>query len=116
MTDYLLALYDDPSEFADLSPDEIQAVIGEYLAWSEKLRAADRLIEGNKLADGEGRVLRGGETPTAVDGPYAEAREVLGGYTLVRAESYDDVTALCADHPHLKYGGTIEIRRIESFD
>ncbi len=50
---------------------------------------------------------------TAVDGPYSETKEVLGGFFLISAESYDDAIQICRDCPHLRFGGTIELRQIE---
>jgi hypothetical protein len=46
------------------------------------------------------------------DGPYAEAREVIGGLFIVEAGDYDEVVALSQDCPHLEFG-TIEIRQIQ---
>jgi hypothetical protein len=48
-----------------------------------------------------------------VDGPYAEAKEVVGGYYQIEAESYAEAIELCEDHPHLKYGGRIEVREVD---
>jgi hypothetical protein len=47
-----------------------------------------------------------------VDGPYAEAKEVVGGYFIVEADGYDDAVALCRDCPHLAYG-RIEVRQLD---
>ncbi len=115
MAKFILALYDDPSGFVELSPEQMQNVIGEYMAWSAKVEKSGHLIQGEKLTDGEGRVLRGGDKVSVTDGPYSEAKEVLGGFTVLKAKSYDEVQKLCKDHPHLKYGGVIEIREIEEF-
>ena len=46
------------------------------------------------------------------DGPYAEAREVIGGLFILEAASYDEVVSLCQDCPHLEFG-TIEIREVQ---
>jgi hypothetical protein len=46
------------------------------------------------------------------DGPFTETKDVLGGYYLVQAESYEQAADLCRDSPHLDYGA-IEVRRIQ---
>ena len=46
------------------------------------------------------------------DGPFAESKELVGGFFLVNAESYQDAVELCRDCPHLEYGA-IEVRRVE---
>ena len=48
------------------------------------------------------------------DGPYSETKEVLGGYYIVAAESYDRAVDLARDCPHFEYGGTIEVREIDT--
>ena len=97
----------------DISPDQIQAIIQRYVAWREKIQQHGRKVEGHKLTDGEGRVMRGGPGRTKItDGPYAEAREVIGGLFILEADTYDDVVELSKDCPHLEFG-SIEIREVE---
>jgi hypothetical protein len=116
MPQYLLLLYDDPAAaeaWAALTPEEIRAGIAEYAAWADSLAERGHLRGGEKLRDGSGRVLRGERgQPEVTDGPYAEAKEVIGGYFLIEAADYDEAAALCADSPHLGHG-TIELREIE---
>ncbi|MCC6406308.1 MAG: transcription initiation protein [Planctomycetes bacterium] len=117
MNQYLLLLHDQKDFGNGLSADEIQRIIGEYVAWSERLRATGKLVGGQKLRDGEGRIVRERQGKTTVtDGPYSEGKEVIGGYFLVHAESYDEALALCKGNPHTKYGGTIELRCIDAMD
>lgn len=47
-----------------------------------------------------------------MDGPYAETKEVLGGYYLIEAPNYEEAVRRSLDHPHLSHG-TIEVREIE---
>lgn len=117
MPNYMLLLHDDPSQFAGKSGDEVMAVIQDYMAWTERMRAAGRYVGGEKLSDEPGRVLRRVDGAARVhDGPYSETREVLGGYMTISAASYDEACALVLDHPHLAYGGTIEVRAVEALD
>jgi hypothetical protein len=109
----MLLLHESDSVLRDLSPDEMQKVIQRYIAWRQRVQDSGRQISGHKLADGEGRVLRGnGSAARVTDGPYAEAREVIGGLFIVDAGSYEEAVTLSRDCPHLEFG-TIEIRRIE---
>jgi hypothetical protein len=113
MPNYMLLLHDSGTMPPEMSPAGIQAVIQRYNSWREKVQAGGRKVDGHKLADGHGRVMRGrAGAPKVTDGPYAEAREVIGGLFIVEAATYDDVIALCQDCPHLDFG-TIEIREIE---
>ena len=98
---------------ADISPDQIQAIIQRYVAWRQKIQQNGRKVEGHKLTDGHGRVMRGAAGSTNVtDGPYAEAREVIGGLFIVDANSYEEVVELSKDCPHLEFG-SIEIREVD---
>ena len=113
MPEYMLLLHDSGRwNPAAMSPDEIQAVLQRYGAWRSKIQQSGRKISGHKLRDGEGRVVKGAGGAKVTDGPYAEAREVIGGLFVVEASSYDEAVALCRDCPHLDFG-TIEIREIE---
>ena len=113
MPNYMLLLHDTGTLPPDMSPDEIQKVIQRYIAWRQRIQDSGRKISGHKLADGEGRVLRGAVgAPRVTDGPYAEAREVIGGIFVVEAQNYDEVVALSQDCPHLEFGA-IEIRQIQ---
>ncbi len=90
----------------DLSPKEIEAIINRYRAWGQKARQNG----GEKLKDGEGKVMtRAGVT----DGPYAESKEVMGGFMTIDARDYEEAVRLCRDHPHLDFG-SIEIRAVDS--
>jgi len=112
MSRFLLLLRDDPSVFANLSPDQMQAIIKRYIAWGQRLREAKRVISSEKLRDGEGRVVaRKDDKPLATDGPFAESRELVGGFYLIEARDYDEAVQLVADCPHLEFG-SIEIRQI----
>lgn len=114
MPNFMLILHDDPRGFSEITPAQMQAVIAEYQAWSGKLAAAGRLVGGEKLKDEGGKqmTLAGGK-PRVVDGPYAEAKEVVGGYFTIAAENYDHAVELSLDCPHLKYGARIDVREVE---
>ena len=99
---------------AEISPEMIQAIIEKYNAWTEKLQASGRLAGINKLRDERGRTITGyGDKQVVTDGPYAETKEVIGGYWIVNAESYDEAVELSRDCPQLEFGGMIEVREIE---
>lgn len=114
MPNYLLLLHEKPSDFSDLSPDAIQAVIAEYVAWSQKIAEQGKMVGGQKLRDEGGKYLNGyGSEFRATDGPFAEAKEVIGGIFTISADRYDEAVEISKDCPHLKYGGWIELREIE---
>ena len=113
MPTYLLFLHEDPSVFARVSPEEMQAIIQKYYGWKQRMLNAGVLTGGQKLQHGTGRVLRRvGAQASVTDGPYTESKEVIGGFFQIRAESYEQAVQAASDCPHLEYG-TIEIREVD---
>src|SRR5580765_6177453 len=82
MSQFLLLLYDDPSNWQKASPEVMQSAIEKYRAWTQKPFTKD----AKRLADDAGRVIRStGGRKRVLDGPYSETKEVLGGYYLIEA-------------------------------
>jgi len=109
MSQYMLLLYSDPSIWPNLSPEEMQKALEKYMAWTKK----PFTVDAKRLAGDPGRVIRSdGGKPRATDGPYSEAKEVLGGFYLIEAASYDEAVQLSLTHPHLEYGGTLAVRQL----
>ncbi len=115
MPQYMLLLHEDPTAFAGISPEDIQKIVEKYVAWGARLRQAGLLVNSHKLTDEPGRVIRGRAGQLRItDGPFSEAREVLGGYFMITASSYDDAVERARDCPHLEYGGSIEVRQVDA--
>jgi hypothetical protein len=110
MAKYMLLLYDDPSGWENLSPEDMQRAIEKYVAWAQK----PFVVASERLAGDPGRVIRAerGGKPRATDGPYSETKEVLGGYYTIEAADYNQAVERSLDHPHLEYGGTVEVRQV----
>lgn len=114
MPQYMLVLHDNMAALSQISPEEMQRVIAKYMEWSAKMGEAGHLRGGEKLRDDGGKHLTApGGKLVVRDGPFAEAKEIVGGYFLIEAEDYAAATKLCADCPHLALGGRIELREIE---
>ena len=114
MSQFLLFLLDPTTDDSTMSPEQIQAIINEYHAWSQKMGEAGKLVGGEKLKNDGGKILTGWESELSItDGPLAEVKEVIGGFFLVEASDYEEALALSMDCPHLKFGGTIEVREVD---
>jgi hypothetical protein len=113
MASFILFLHDNPKDFVNRSEGEMMSIVKEYGAWATKMRAENRLLSGEKLTESGGKVLsRQGNRITVTDGPYAEAREVIGGFFVVKADNYADAVKIAETCPHAKYGARIEVREI----
>jgi hypothetical protein len=109
MHQYMFLLYNDPNWYKKLSAEEMQKATEKYMAWTKK----PFVKESKRLAGDPGRVMRSQNGhPRATDGPYSETKEVLGGYYTIEAASYEEAVLRANDHPHLEYGGTIEVRQV----
>lgn len=114
MPNYLLLLHEEPMDYSQMSPEQIQAVIAEYIAWRHQIEADGKYVGGEKLKDEGGRHLFGTNGSLRVtDGPYTEAKEVIGGFFTISGANYDEAVKTASGCPHLKYGGRIELREIE---
>ncbi|HEX7113140.1 MAG TPA: YciI family protein [Mizugakiibacter sp.] len=94
---------------ADKSKEEIQAAIDAFYAWYEQMLAEGKFKPGRRLAREGKNVSRKG----IVDGPFAEAKEVIGGYWFIVARSLEEAAALAARNPCMACGLNYEVRPID---
>jgi hypothetical protein len=113
MAKYLLLLHESPATGAPLTPADIQEMIESYSEWAKKLRASGNMHLGMKLGDNGGFHLRNEQGAVRVtDGPYAEAKDVVGGFYVIEAANDAEAQALASGCPHV-HVGWIEIRNVE---
>jgi hypothetical protein len=109
----MLLIYGDDGSWENLSDEQKRTIGGEYSAFTEELRASGKMVAGDALqptATATSVRIRDGKTLTT-DGPFAETKEVLGGYYLLDVDSIDEALEWAAKLPGAKYG-TIEVRPI----
>jgi hypothetical protein len=81
-----------------MSPEERRAIVGEHIAYGEMLRERGAYVLGEALS-GEAAVVRPGESPLVVDGPFADTKEGIGGIYVVECASRDDALELAGRVP-----------------
>jgi hypothetical protein len=116
MDQYLLLLHENPADYDDISPFEMQAIIDRYRQWSQRMAAEGRIAGGHKLTDEGGKRIRAGRSggaPVVTDGPYAEAKDVVGGLFIINASSYEDAVRIASTCPHVRGDNVVEVRKIE---
>ena len=107
---YALLIYTKPGTVEALSPEEVEELSRDYYA----LRDEPGILGGAglqpvttattlRLADGK---------PVVTDGPFADTKEVFGGYYLYECDNLDQATEMAARIPALRIGGTVEIRPV----
>ncbi|RYZ71904.1 MAG: hypothetical protein EOP91_09615 [Lysobacteraceae bacterium] len=95
---------------ANASPEQIQAAIDDFYDWLEQMVEAGRMKRGQRLATSGAMVSRSG---VVTDGPFGEAKEVVGGYWLILAHSLEEAAAIAAQNPCMQRGLFYEIRPID---
>lgn len=97
-----------------LPETELTVVMQRFNGWLETWSKRGYIKGGQPLGP-QGRVLskKAKEQPrVTVDGPFAEAKEVVGGYVVVQAESIEDATLVAEEWPLFDYDATLEIRPV----
>ena len=111
MKDFLFVFRNDFGQMPKASPEEMQAMAKRWMDWFGSIAAQNKLAErGNRLVPGAGKVVKPNNVVT--DGPYAEIKEAIGGYAIVKATSYDDAVELAKGCPVFAYGGNVEVREV----
>lgn len=94
----------------DAPKEDIQAAIDEFYQWLQQCIDEGTMRMGSRLATGGATVTK---TGIVTDGPFGEAKEVIGGYWIIVATSLEEAAALAAKNPCLKYGIFYEIRLMD---
>ncbi|HEX3443596.1 MAG TPA: YciI family protein [Chthoniobacterales bacterium] len=94
----------------DLSPEEIQKVMTQWTTWLERLTQEGKVKAAQPLAN-QGKIVSWKRGQTVADGPFAESKEAIGGYFLLRV-SLDEAIEIAKQCPALKYGVNVEVRPI----
>lgn len=95
---------------ADARPEDVQAAIDRFYIWYEDSIARGRMKRGSRLTR-DGKVV---SRAAIVDGPFTEAKELVGGIWFIVASSLDEAAALAAENPCLAFGLSLEIRPLEA--
>jgi hypothetical protein len=93
-----------------LSPEEMQEISGQWMAWFKRLAEEGRAIAGNPL-EPKGKIVSGANA-RVVDGPFAESKEAIGGYFLLKVNSMDEAVTIAKQCPGLPYGAKVEVRPV----
>lgn len=94
-----------------LSADEIERVSNEWMGWFKGLGAQGKVIAGSPL-EPEVRIVSNSSGSVVADGPFAESKEAIGGYFLLRVNTFEEAVAIARQCPGLRYGALVEVRQV----
>jgi len=103
---YLGLAYYTPSRFEAMAPADVEKLVSQCPPLDEKMRATGKVLVAASLGDLEHwRTLRPRKRQTQVsDGPYTEAKEVVGGMFIIEADNAEEAQRIAAMHPAAQIG------------
>lgn len=105
-------IFKGPSyEDLDMSPAEAEANMYKWIEWVKQLKSEGVYIEGRPLM--KNAKIVSGKNAVVTDGPFTESKELVGGYFILKAESFDDVLKHTKGFPDYHLGGSIEVREVQ---
>lgn len=105
-----LFVYRGGNDFETMSPEEMQQSMQRWMDWIQGGTEAGWLIDGGDALNPGGAVVNPDLTVT--DGPFAESKELVGGYSMVEADSLEAAAELAKTCPMPAAGGTVEVRQL----
>jgi len=108
MKEYLYLFRGGDAREVSQSPEAMQAHMEKWMAWMKGLGENGTLVSGQPLQT-EGKVVSdSGQVVT--DGPFAEGKEIVGGYLIIKAGDLDGAVKLSSECPIFEFGGSVEVR------
>jgi hypothetical protein len=95
------------------SPEQMQKTMQKWVAWFKDLTAKGHIKDPGHPLEPTGKVVKG-QQKSVHDGPYAEAKDLVGGYTLVEAKDLTQAVELSKGCPILDVGGSVEVRPVRA--
>jgi len=97
--------------YKGLSPEEIQRVTSQWMDWFTRLTGQGKVTAGSPL-EAEIRIVSSKSGQVVADGPFTESKEAVGGYFLLRVDTFDEAVAIARQCPGLPYGSKVEVRQV----
>jgi hypothetical protein len=112
MKEYMMIFRNEKSDQKP-SDEQMKMVMDQWQKWISGLAKEGKYSGTNRLLS-EGKTIRPNKIIT--DGPYMEAKEMVGGYLIVKANSLDEAIEIAKGCPNLLYGGSVEIRTVMAIE
>jgi len=93
------------------SPEQMQQVMQKWMAWFQELAEKGHIKDRGQPLERAGKLVQG-KQKTVTDGPFAEAKDVVGGYTLIQAHDLNQAVDLSKGCPIFEAGGGVEVRPV----
>lgn len=97
------------------SPAKAQESMTKWRAWFKEMSEKGQLKSIGEPLERVGKVVGGGRK-TVTDGPYAETKDVIGGFSIIEARDLEQAAKIAAGCPILDVGGSVEVRPVLKLD
>jgi hypothetical protein len=94
------------------SPEQMQRQMQKWMGWMKELADSGHIKDPGHPLERTGKVVTGSQKKIITDGPFAETKDVIGGYTLVQARDLNHAVELTSGCPILDIGGFVEVRPV----
>ena len=91
------------------SPEEMQKKTAKWMTWLKDLSDKGHVKSLGEPLQPVGKVVKGTKKQV-IDGPYAEAKDVVGGYSIIMARDIEQAVEFCLGCPIFEDGGSVEVR------
>jgi hypothetical protein len=96
---------------SDRSPEQMQQSMQKWMAWLKQLGEKGHIKDRGQPLERAGKLVTG-KHKTVTDGPFAEAKDVVGGYTLIEASNLEEAVELSKGCPIFEFDGAVEVRPV----
>ncbi|HEU6448563.1 MAG TPA: YciI family protein [Verrucomicrobiae bacterium] len=107
--DGYLLLFHTNEWWKDLGREDLEKYDAQSNEWIEQLLKSGKAAGGQGLGR-NGAIISGKNGRNIIDGPFAESKEVVGGYLLLNVETFEEAVAIAKTAPNLAWGTKVEVR------
>jgi len=113
MANFLFVYRGNPAAHGTMSPEEMQQHMQKWQTWITTAMQKGWMMDAGDALNPEGRVVTAKKVVT--DGPFVEAKEIVGGFSIVQANNLDAAAEFAKGCPALLTGGSVEVRPLMGY-
>jgi hypothetical protein len=114
MARFLFVYRNSSESYGTMSPEEMQQMLQKWNAWITEGLRQGWMVEAGDALKKEGRVVNARKVVS--DGPFIEVKEMIGGFSIVQADSVDAAAELAKGCPIFQRGGSVEVRPLQGLN
>jgi hypothetical protein len=111
---FLFIYRNSGQSYGTISPEEMQQMLQKWQTWIAEGFRQGWMVEAGDGLKPEGRIVNAKKVVT--DGPFIEVKEIVGGFSIIQAETIDAAAGLAKGCPIFLRGGSVEVRPLQGFN